>query len=70
MPNLYPNIDAERARLGLTVGELTEKLGVTRKTYYNWLANGKIPQNKLVLMADLFKVSVGYLINHIQESED
>lgn len=58
---IYPNIEAERARRGLTVAELTNKLHVCRKTYYNWIARGKIPQEKLQAMADLFEVPVGYL---------
>lgn len=59
----YPNIEAERARAGMTVSVLMTKLGVkSRKTYYNWVANGKIPQKKLILMADLFKCSVDYLL--------
>jgi len=59
---MYPNIDAERARQGLSVEMLTQKLGVCRKTYYNWLSNGKIPQSKLEIMADIFNVSVDYLL--------
>lgn len=59
---MYPNIDAERARKGLSVEALTKKLGVCRKTYYNWLSNGKIPQSKLELMANIFNVSVDYLL--------
>ncbi|HPU58450.1 MAG TPA: helix-turn-helix transcriptional regulator, partial [Candidatus Avimonas sp.] len=51
---MYPNIKAERARNGMTVEELAKKLGVTRKTYYNWCAKGRIPQDKLIAMADLF----------------
>lgn len=62
MKKLYPNIDAERARRGLTVEQLSNKLGVTRKTYYNWLTKGKIPQQKIVAMADMFNTSVDYLL--------
>ena len=59
----YPNIEAERARSGLTVSELVAELGVkSRKTYYNWVAKGKIPKDKLLLMADLFSCSVDYLL--------
>lgn len=58
----YPNIDAERARAGMSKEELARILGVTRKTYYNWVTNGKIPQSKLEKMADLFHVSIGYLL--------
>lgn len=62
MHKLYPNIEAERARRGLTVEQFTAELGVTRKTYYNWIANGKIPQAKLERMADFLDVSVDYLL--------
>lgn len=62
MQSKYPNIDAERARRGLTVEELAKLLGVTRKTYYNWVNKGKVPQNQLVVMADIFGVSIDYLL--------
>ena len=58
----YPNIDAERARRGLTIERLTSMLGVTRKTYYNWCASGKIPQKKLENLAEIFGTSVDYLL--------
>lgn len=59
---LYPNIEAERARNAMTVDELSEKLGVTRKTVYNWQRSGHIPAEKLVQMADLFNCTVDYLL--------
>lgn len=58
----YPNIEAERARLGLSLEEMSKKLGVCRKTYYNWVSQGKIPQKKLETMADIFGVSVDHLL--------
>ena len=61
---MYPNINAERARQGLTVDELTKKLGVSRKTYYNWISKGRIPQSKLNDMSKLFNVSVDYLLSN------
>lgn len=51
MSKMYPNIEAERARKGMNVEQLTAVLGVTRKTYYNWIARGKIPQAKLEIMS-------------------
>lgn len=57
----YPNVEAERARAGWTQEQLAEKLGVTRKTLYNWELSG-IPEDKLALMAKLFKVSPKYLL--------
>ena len=42
--------------------ELVQHLGVTRKTVYNWMAHGSIPQSKLVMMSDLFHCSIDYLL--------
>lgn len=58
----YPNINAERSRMGLIIGEFAEALGVSRKTIYNWMAHGNIPQSKLERMADLFHCSIDYLL--------
>ena len=58
----YPNIDAERARKGLSNDRLAEELGVARKTLYNWLNNGNIPLTALIKMADMFGCSIDYLL--------
>lgn len=58
----YPNIEAERARRGYSKNEFAEKLGVSRKTYYNWVSKGKIPQGKLELMANIFGTTTEYLL--------
>lgn len=58
----YPNIEAERARRGLNVDELATILGVSKKTYYNWISQGRIPLNKLSMMSDFFGVSSDYLL--------
>ena len=63
----YPNIDAERARKGLTLEQLANILGVTRKTVYNWLSNGDIPQHQLIQMATLFNCSIDYLLGQRKE---
>lgn len=58
----YPNIAAERAKRRMSVDSLAEKLGVTRKTIYNWENAGSIPQSALEKMADLFGCSIDYLL--------
>lgn len=58
----YPNIEAERARKGMTKENLASQLGVSRKTYYNWVIKGNIPQSKLEKMSTLFEVSTDYLL--------
>ncbi len=62
MKTLYPNIEAERVRLQLTQEELSEQLGVERKTYYSWLAKGHIPTSKLIKMGEMFGCSIDYLV--------
>lgn len=58
----YPNIDAERARSGISNDRLAEALGVSRKTLYNWLSKGNIPLSALNKMADMFGCSIDYLL--------
>ena len=58
----YPNINAERVRNGMTMEDLATRLGVTRKTVYNWMSHGNIPQTKLEAMSDLFHCSIDYLL--------
>lgn len=65
----YPNIDAERARMGLTLDGLAKALGISRKTLYNWCNHGKIPQDGLERMSLLFGgCSIDYLL--IENVED
>lgn len=67
---LYPNIAAERARKGWSTADLAEKIGVNRKTLYNWENSGKIPAAALDKMADLFGVTVDYLLGYAEADEN
>lgn len=58
----YPNIEAERSRMNISQNSLAQKLGVERKTYYNWLTKGNIPVNILIELSDLFDCSTDYLL--------
>ena len=60
----YPNIEAERARLGLSKEDFAEKLDVSTKTYYNWVIHGTspIPSDALEKISNICKVSVDYLL--------
>lgn len=58
----YPNIEAERARKGMSQETLATELGVTRKTLFNWMDSGNIPLSKLIGMADIFGCSIDYLL--------
>ena len=61
---VYPNINAERSRHGLTLEAFANALGVNRKTIYNWMARGDIPQSALEKMADLFGCTIDYLLDN------
>lgn len=58
----YPNIEAERIRNNLSQDELAEKLNFERKSYFNWLTTGKIPGTVLLELAELYDVSIDYLL--------
>lgn len=58
----YPNIEAERARMGLSKTDIAEQLGVTRKTYYSWITTGNIPQTAIKKLVMFFGLSSEYLL--------
>ncbi|WP_420890453.1 helix-turn-helix domain-containing protein [Eubacterium limosum] len=59
----FVNIEAERARKELSKESLAQKLGVSTKTYYNWI-NGDtpIPSTALINMSELFNKDIDYLL--------
>ena len=57
-----PNIEAERARLGMTKGQMCEALGVTSKTYISYIEGGTIPSTVLVKLHEMTGKSVDYLL--------
>ena len=60
---MYPNIEAERVRTGISREKLAEELGVSISTYYNWLAGRTaIPSTALKKMARIFEANIDYLL--------
>ncbi len=61
---MFPNIEAERVRLRMSRAYLAELLGVSLRTYSNWM-NGvrDIPSSALIKMAKLFCCSTDYLLD-------
>lgn len=56
------NIEAERARLGMTKGEMCKALNITGKTYNAYLNGRSIPSSILERLRDLTGKSVDYLL--------
>ena len=56
---MLTNIETERVRKGLTQEQLASQLGVSHKTYYNWINEKKdIPSQKLKKMSRMFKTNM------------
>ena len=61
---VYGNIEKERTQMGLNKTELSEKLGITRRHYNNYIAgNTPIPSTILIKLSQLFNCSVDYLLS-------
>lgn len=61
------NIEAERARLGITKDELAKRLGISLKTYYNWISGTRpMPHTKLKEMSKMFGTKVDYLVEETE----
>lgn len=57
------NIEAERGRMLLTKEEISSKLGITSKTYMNYVkGETPIPSDILLKMSAMFQCSVDYLL--------
>ena len=56
------NIEAERGRKQMSKEGLSRVLGITSRTYWNYISGGPIPSDKLIAMATLFNCSTDYLL--------
>lgn len=60
---MYPNIEAERARMGWSRAKLAEYIGTTEAVIRNWHSGRTdLPASKLIKMAQLFGCSTDYLL--------
>ena len=59
---LRMNIEAERARLGMTKLQIEAALGITDKTYRSYINGGPIPSTILEKLKELTGKSIDYLL--------
>lgn len=59
------NIEAERVRLRLMKQDIADYLGVTTRTYYNWVTRRRheMPGHMYIKLASLFETSTDYLLD-------
>jgi transcriptional regulator with XRE-family HTH domain len=62
MTEVFNNIRAECARRRMSLSEMTEIIGVERKTFYNWESKGDLPVSILSKIADVLNVSTDKLL--------
>ena len=62
METVFNNIRAECARRKWSLEELSNKLGIERKTFYNWEKKQDFPASVLVQMAELFNITTDELL--------
>ncbi len=66
----FPNIEAERARLGMSKEDFSKKLGISTKTYYNWInGSNPIPSNTLIQISFLCNAKTDYLLGLSEERQ-
>lgn len=57
------SIEAERVRNRISKEELAKSLGVTTRTYYNWInEDTDVPSSALIKMSKIFRVGIDYLL--------
>lgn len=60
---MLTSIEAERVRKDLTKEELAKKLGISVKTYYNWVnEETDVPSSALLRMSKMFGTDIDYLL--------
>ena len=57
------NIEAERARLGMSKSEMCNALDITLKTYLSYIRGGAIPSTVLVKLRKLTGKTIDYLLD-------
>lgn len=64
------NIEAERARMQMTKGDMCKALGVTLSTYNKYIRGETIPSGKLETLHSLTGKSVDYLLGLDKAKEE
>lgn len=70
MENVFRNIRAECARNSFSIEEFSDKLGIERKTFYNWETKKDFPVSYLVKMSAIFHIPTDALLGLNNSRQD
>ena len=62
MEQVFWNIRAECARIGLTTTGFCEEMKVPKKTWYRWMEKGDFPTSVLVRISKYLRISTDTLL--------
>lgn len=60
---MYPNLNAEQARNGMTDADVANELGMKRAAYGRKKQNGRFVANECLMLCKLFRCSFEYLFS-------
>lgn len=58
----FKNIRAEIARRGWTIEQFCGELGIVKRTFYDWESKKDFPVRYALAIADMFGVSLEYVL--------
>lgn len=65
----YPNLEAERARRGLTYQELANALGISRVSMWSKVTTGKFNVNECKTLCGILHQNFEYLFEEAEQDE-
>lgn len=61
---VFPNIEAERLKVGMSKNDLSAVIGITPRSYYNYTRGvAPIPSKILLKLSSVFQCSIDYLLS-------
>lgn len=61
---VFPNIEAERLKAGMSKNDLSEAIGITTRSYYNYTHGvAPIPSKILLKFSGIFQCSIDHLLS-------
>lgn len=62
-------IESLRKKKKLSQTEICKSLGISKKTYYNYIHKDVIPSDLLICLSNIFKCSIDYLLGTVDYTD-